>query len=238
MVNDPRVAPPPAPDLQTLRNILSQPDGITAAEKSMIAAQFMQASRAARDEKSIALQQQIDRTIAAMRREQHAQAQNLAAQHQNDSVRVGFTGMGLVPSESVAPNVGRTISGQPFFGGFAHIEDIPPPSVLQASALAKMNPIARDKFEPLFQMMNIQVRFEVSPHWTSASMWRLTRVEPGKPVVSMSWSAPNTDPGCGLATWDAMVSELLDEITRANQLPSATGSSIAGQQVCSSAGNS
>lgn len=242
MMNDPRVAPPPAPDpMALIRDVMRS--GMSEADRQRFAQQFMLAERAKRDEKALHVQQQIDRALMDLRRE-HMEAQRLANEHALDAMKYGS---GL-HSESVAASAGfmpptdwknmqiPNIGNQPFVG-FSHAGP-ENPSVLQERALKQMNPIARDKFEPLFEMMNIQVRYAVSPHWNSSNMWELRRIEPGKPVVTMSWSAPDHDPGCGLATWDAMVSELLDEITRCanNQLPSAAGPTITGQQICGSAG--
>lgn len=233
MMNDPRVAPPPAPDpIALIRDVMRS--GMTEADRQRFAQQFMLAERAKRDEKALHVQQQIDRALMDLQRE-HAEAQRQAADLNLHSESVAASAGFMPPPDwknMQIPNIGN----QPFVG-FPHAGP-ENPSVLQERALKQMNPIARDKFEPLFEMMNIQVRYAVSPHWNSSNMWELRRIEPGKPVVTMSWSAPDHDPGCGLATWDAMVSELLDEITRCanNQLPSATGPTITGQQICGSAG--
>lgn len=220
MLNDPRVAPPPAPSLADIHALLR------AKAPSHVISEASVAYIRAKNE----------------REKQHAQAQNeaalLAERFNKEFViqRAAAGSAGFMPQSDwkniQMPNFGN----QPFVGFF---HDVPEnPSVLQERALKQMNPIARDKYESLFEMLHIQVRYSVSPHWNSGNMWELRRIEPGKAVVTMSWSAPDHDPGCGLATWDAMVSELLDEITRCanNQLPSATGPTITGQQICGSAG--
>lgn len=83
----------------------------------------------------------------------------------------------------------------------------------QDMALMSMNPIARHKYEELFKILEIKVRFVNMVRGTFCS-WILAKEMPNAGIVRQEWSAPSKDPGCSLRTWDAMVSELMDEVAR------------------------
>lgn len=91
-------------------------------------------------------------------------------------------------------------------------EESPRADDAQAQAIKHMNPIARHKFETLFKLLGIKVRM-VNMSRGTGTEWILAKMS-SKGMVRQEWSAPSQDPGCSFRTWDAMVSELLDEITR------------------------
>lgn len=83
----------------------------------------------------------------------------------------------------------------------------------QDIALMSMNPIARHKYEALFRILEIKVRFANLVRGVDCS-WILVKEVPDASPVRQEWTAPSKDPGCSLKTWDAMVAELLDEVAR------------------------
>jgi hypothetical protein len=93
----------------------------------------------------------------------------------------------------------------------------PPPmtheEVLQIS-LRKMNPIAREKYEPVFKLLGINLRYTGDTYREPG--WVIQKQAANGKQYRMTWSSPENDIGCALSTWDAMVGELLDQCKRAD----------------------
>ena len=83
--------------------------------------------------------------------------------------------------------------------------------VSQDYALQKMTPVAREKYEPVFKLLGINVRMIMDRKLEGPPDWKLSAVVKGH-HIRVIWSATEHDPGCSLAVWDAMVAALLDEI--------------------------
>lgn len=113
----------------------------------------------------------------------------------------------------------------------------------QQEALKNMNPLARFKYEALFRVLEIKVRYvPMGRSSVAGSQWILAKFVRDKGVpVRQEWSAPSKDPGCSLKTWDAMMSELMDEVTRREGIDVTTDfdyrAESAGDETASSAGN-
>ncbi len=107
----------------------------------------------------------------------------------------------------------------------------------QKEGLSKMNPIAREKFAPVFKLLEIRVRY-VNNIRSGDSHWVIQKATRSGLQYRQEWSAPAHDPGCSLAAWDAMVGELLDNIKKADN-GNATDNNrtaVAGHQADSRAG--
>jgi hypothetical protein len=98
----------------------------------------------------------------------------------------------------------------------AFIQPPNPPTdeeILQIS-LRKMNPIAREKYEPVFKLLGIKLRY--TGHDFRGPGWIIQKQAANGKQYRMTWSSPENDIGCALSTWDAMVGELLDQCKRAD----------------------
>lgn len=114
----------------------------------------------------------------------------------------------------------------------------------QDHGLMNMNQIARAKYAPLFDLLDIKLRFTHAGVSGMVKQWVIAKFGKNGLVCRQEWTAPNHDPGCSLRTWDAMVAELLDEVARRDGVeiqrsdePDTAGAEVAGQQVAGSAGN-
>ena len=123
-------------------------------------------------------------------------------------------GHGLLGGQGQAMNVAAQQSYQNAM--------MPPPrpisdEELMERALKKMNPIAREKYEPVFKLLNIKLRYgaigSLGPDWT------IQKQAANGLQYRMTWSAPTDDVGCALSTWDSMVGELLDQCKRVDDVP-------------------
>lgn len=101
----------------------------------------------------------------------------------------------------------------------------------QKDALAAMNPLARFKFQELFKILEIKVRFtNMARAAGGGTAWILAKMGADGKMIRQEWSAPSKDPGCSLRTWEAMMGELMDEITRRKgiHVETDTDNSVAG----------
>ncbi|HXS14441.1 MAG TPA: hypothetical protein VN734_17210 [Acidobacteriaceae bacterium] len=233
--HDSRVSPPPPPmTAQSVQQLCASPD-VPAHIKAQAVHDFMAKSLTDKglDPGTFMIpKERLDELTQRMQAERAMRARqledNLRMKIAEFHEHVGRPLMAPPPSESGAANMSFPQQwGVGVIGGINRtmgLETPPTAEELQKTALSKMNPIARDKYEPIFKLLEIQIRF-VAGHWT---LFKDTRTQ--------SWQAPLGDPGCSLMTWDAMVSELLDEVARGT-VSGATGPTITGQQVCGSAGH-
>lgn len=251
MLNDPRVAPPPPTlDIHALRGLLASPH-VPSHTKTQAAAEYMRSQGikiGEPTEEQRKTQQRVDALVAQIQAEkQHAHAQNQAALlnerfakgQQNTAINVGhMLGAGASmpmmprPGQASFPSVGAMgfpPSGQPRLDETGPVAD-----QAQKYGLDNMNPIAREKYEPIFKLLDIKIRFTNTLYGTSRQ-WLIAKqpTDQGARMIRMEWSSPSTDPGCALATWDAMVAELLDEVARRGdakqRLPDSAGVASTGQ---------
>ena len=240
MSHDPRTAPPPEfSEFEEIIHSIAQGTSRPAETERILRQHYVE--------------QQINQRLREQSFEEHRleveksmqQAQNLANQN-----NVGISGTAVATNNSGPLLFGHVAAvpipqfGQGFMpaGKEWQLADSDDINILQKGiegdnaqmdALGHMNPIAREKFEPLFKLLDIKIRFSRMP-WGKARKWVIAKVPPGELPIRMEWTAPENDPGCALATWDAMVSELLDEVAHRARVETAIPNSahppIPGQQ--------
>lgn len=106
----------------------------------------------------------------------------------------------------------------------------PPPAPpteneLHRTAVLQMNALARHKYEGLFKILEIKI-VHLSKSF-GGSVWRMSK-KTSHGIATQEWSAPSKDPACSLRMWDAMVAELMDEVTRREGIDVTTDSEING----------
>lgn len=102
----------------------------------------------------------------------------------------------------------------------AYVQPPSPPTdeELLERSLRHMNPIAREKYAPIFKLLDIKMRYtgDTSPIGGREPGWVIQKQAGNGKQFRMTWSSPVNDVGCALSTWDAMVGELLDQCKRAD----------------------
>lgn len=101
--------------------------------------------------------------------------------------------------------------------GFVNMQSPPTPVTdeeFMREAFRYMNPIAREKYEPVFKLLGIRCRYSGASY--NGQGWSIHKNSVKGTALRQSWSAPLEDPGCSLAVWDAMVGELLDNCRKAD----------------------
>jgi hypothetical protein len=122
-------------------------------------------------------------------------------------------------------------------------EESPRADAAQDQGIAKMNPIARHRFEGIIKLMGIKVRYTTASMSRDVHQWILARMGKDGRMIRQEWTAPSKDPGCSLRTWEAMIGEFLDEVARRDgiEIPTDTdkhnGPSGAGNEASGSTGN-
>lgn len=98
----------------------------------------------------------------------------------------------------------------------AYIQPPRPPTdeELLERSLKHMNPIAREKYMPVFKLLDIKMRYTGDN--IREPGWVIQKQAANGKQFRMTWSSPVNDIGCALSTWDAMVGELLDQCKRAD----------------------
>lgn len=84
----------------------------------------------------------------------------------------------------------------------------------QDHGLMNMNQIARAKYAPLFDLLDIKLRFTHAGLSGMIKQWVIAKMGKDGRMIRQEWTAPSRDTACSLRTWDAMVAELLDEVAR------------------------
>lgn len=88
---------------------------------------------------------------------------------------------------------------------------VPSTEELHEEAMKHMNPIAREKYEPVFKLLGIKARWTGYTR-TPNPCWVLQKSARDGKQFRQEWSTPSDDPAGSLALWDAMVGYLLDNI--------------------------
>lgn len=230
---DPRVAPPPKTEIDELLHKMLGSGEVIVPERDLEKLKQILAYRRDREREQVEELRRLQNEAMQLHQNvanQQSIAQRMAQMQNNhmaDSLKYAMQ----------SPRIARSRPDEP----------APLDAVGEAARTAQqfgydnMNQIARMKYEPVMELLDIKLRFTGVRAGSNIKQWIIAKMGKNGTPIRQEWTAPSQDPGCSLRTWDAMMGELLDEVARRDGITVTNDNTAdpasAGQQVPSGAGN-